>query len=44
MWVSQVATVSSPSVSIPIPEGDPSDIEEEEEFTEQNDTSGTSQT
>ena len=32
--------VTSPSVSIPPPaEGDPSDIEEDDEFTEDNDTS-----
>lgn len=34
--------VTSPSVSIPPVEGDPSDIEEDDEYAEQDDTSGMS--
>lgn len=40
-WSVGGATVSSPSMSVPVAEEDPSDIEEDEDYNEQDDTSGT---
>ena len=34
--------ITSPSLSVPIPEGDPSDVEEDEEIIEEDNTSGDS--